>query len=86
MLGADAANVIRAARQLENVKRVGVWGISQAGWIIPYALSEKPPVEFAILVSPAGVHPHEQMGFFLHNQPEELGAPGCGRGQGGRNA
>jgi pimeloyl-ACP methyl ester carboxylesterase len=73
MLGADAASVIRAARQLKNVKRVGAWGISQAGWIIPYALSEKPPAEFAILVSPAGVHPHEQVGFFLHNQLKSWG-------------
>jgi len=73
ILGADAAAVVRSARQLKNVKQVGLWGISQAGWIIPYALGEKPPAEFAILVSPAGVHPHEQMGFFLHNQLKRWG-------------
>ena len=72
-LGADAASVIRYARQLKNVKNVGVWGISQAGWVIPYALREKPGADFAILVSPAGVNPHEQVAFFLHNQVKSWG-------------
>ena len=36
--------------------------------MIPYALREKPGADFAILVSPPGVNPHEQVAFFLHNQ------------------
>ena len=72
-LGADAASVVRYAHQLSNVKGVGVWGISQAGWVIPYALREKPGTNFAILVSPAGVNPHEQVAFFMHNQAKSWG-------------
>ncbi|ASA25810.1 alpha/beta hydrolase family protein [Paenibacillus donghaensis] len=33
-------------------KRIGVWGASQAGWVIP-KLAEKEPLAFSILVSPA---------------------------------
>ncbi len=72
-LGADAAAAIRFARGLPGVERVGVWGISQAGWVIPYALREKPGAAFAILVSPAGVNPHEQVTYFLHRQMRALG-------------
>jgi len=67
-LGADAADVVRYAQALPQTESVGLWGISQAGWIIPYALRELDDVRFAILVSPAGVNPHEQVSHFLHRQ------------------
>jgi len=72
-LGGDAAAAMRFARHLPGIERVGVWGISQAGWIIPYALREKTDAAFAILVSPAGVNPHEQVTFFLHRQMRGIG-------------
>lgn len=67
-LGADAAAVARYAQALPQAESVGLWGISQAGWIIPYALRELDDVRFSILVSPAGVNPHEQVAYFLHRQ------------------
>jgi dienelactone hydrolase len=72
-LGRDAAAAIRFARQLPGVRRVGVWGISQAGWVIPYALQENPGAAFAILVSPGGINPHEQVTYFLHLQMRAAG-------------
>lgn len=72
-LGRDAAAAVRYARQLHGVTRVGVWGISQAGWVIPYAMRERPGVEFVILVSPAGVNPHEQVTFFLNRFVQAAG-------------
>lgn len=35
-----------------NANRIGVWGASQAGWVIP-KLAGKEPLAFSILVSPA---------------------------------
>jgi len=65
-LGRDAAAAILFARRLPGVSAVGLWGISQAGWVVPYTLQKVKGVAFAILVSPAGVNPNEQVTFFLH--------------------
>ncbi|HRP12030.1 MAG TPA: alpha/beta hydrolase [Terricaulis sp.] len=80
-LGADAAAVMRHAQALPQATHVGFWGISQAGWIIPYALRDTRDVAFAIIVSPPGVNPHEQVAYFLRRQtlswglsPEEADA------------
>lgn len=41
-------------------KHVGVWGISQAGWVIPHATTQAPGVfAFAIIVTGGGVRPLE---------------------------
>ena len=39
---------------------IGLWGISQGGWIVPLAAAQSKDVAFAILVSAAGVTPAEQ--------------------------
>jgi pimeloyl-ACP methyl ester carboxylesterase len=52
---------------------VGLWGINQAGWIIPYAMRERPGADLVILVSPAGVNPYEQVAFFLQRQARGWG-------------
>ncbi len=67
-LGADAAAVANYALSLPQVEAVGMWGISQAGWIIPSAVRRERSLRFAILVSPAGVNPHEQVSYFLYRQ------------------
>lgn len=72
-LGADAAAVVRHASSLGQADGVGIWGISQAGWIIPYAARQAPDLRFAILVSPGGVNPHEQVAYFLRNQTLQWG-------------
>jgi alpha-beta hydrolase superfamily lysophospholipase len=71
LLGVDAAHAVRFARTIKGVDGVGIWGHSQAGWIVPYAVDSKP--RFAILVSPAGVNPYEQVDFFMQNQMKEWG-------------
>ena len=40
--------------------RVGLWGISQGGWIAPLAASIDPAVAFVVAVSGPGVSPAEQ--------------------------
>jgi uncharacterized protein len=67
---ADTAAALRYAQSLPGVdkRRVGVWGISQAGWVIPKVIKLFPDIRFVILVSPAGVSPTEQVDYYLQNQ------------------
>lgn len=67
-LGEDAAAVARFAAALPNVERVGLWGISQAGWVAPFAVRDGGRVAFVQLISPAGVNPFEQVAYFLRVQ------------------
>ncbi|WP_342476417.1 alpha/beta fold hydrolase [Paenibacillus sp. FSL H7-0350] len=50
----EAREAIAWARKQPNIDpdRIGVWGASQAGWVIP-KLAGKEPLAFSILVSPA---------------------------------
>jgi pimeloyl-ACP methyl ester carboxylesterase len=71
--GDDVAAALRFVRALPATTHVALWGVSQAGWVIPQALRSKDGVEFVILVSPAGVNPHDQMAFFIRNLALRLG-------------
>lgn len=37
----------------EYTKEIGLWGASQAGWVIPKVMSENSDIQFSILVAPA---------------------------------
>ncbi|MGW5346758.1 CocE/NonD family hydrolase [Streptomyces sp. HUAS TT3] len=52
---AEAADAIAWARQRPDVdgRRIGLWGASQAGWVLPKIAAKDPGVAFAIAVSPA---------------------------------
>jgi pimeloyl-ACP methyl ester carboxylesterase len=49
-------------------KQVGVWGISQGGWLGPLAASRSKDIAFVIAVSGPGVSPGEQMIFYYGSQ------------------
>ena len=49
-------------------KYIGVWGLSQGGWLGPLAASQSKSVAFVIAVSGPGVSPGEQMIFYYANQ------------------
>jgi pimeloyl-ACP methyl ester carboxylesterase len=53
----DALAVLRAI----DAERVGLWGISQGGWIGPLAATASDEVAFLVLVASIGVTPSEQM-------------------------
>ena len=53
----DALAVLRAI----DAERVGLWGISQGGWIGPLAAAASDDVAFLVLVASIGVTPSEQM-------------------------
>jgi len=72
--GGDVAAACRFAKSLSGVDRdrVGYYGISQGGWIVPRAIGSCPGA-FTILVSPSGGPPFEQVRYYLKNQYRAAG-------------
>jgi pimeloyl-ACP methyl ester carboxylesterase len=60
----DALAVLRAI----DAENVGLWGISQGGWIGPLAAAASDDVEFLVLVASTGVTPAEQMMYAVEKQ------------------
>lgn len=63
-----AEDGIAAVQYLESrpdvdAQRVGLWGISQAGWIMPLAAHKAPEIDFVIVTSGATVNVEEE-GYF----------------------
>src|SRR5215207_7310621 len=55
----SAANYLRTRGEVD-ARRVGVWGGSQAGWVIPRALARSPGAfQFAVVITGGGVRPVE---------------------------
>ena len=53
LLAADAIAGVKmlAKRPDIDTNRIGIWGISQAGWIIPIVAARAPELDFAVIVS-----------------------------------
>jgi pimeloyl-ACP methyl ester carboxylesterase len=66
---ADALGVLSVV----GVKRVGLWGFSQGGWVAPLAASESPRVAFVVGVASTGVTPSEQMMYATEQQLTRAG-------------
>jgi uncharacterized protein len=60
----DALAVMEAI----EAERVGLWGISQGGWIGPLAAAASDEVGFLVLVASTGVTPAEQMMYAVEKQ------------------
>jgi pimeloyl-ACP methyl ester carboxylesterase len=60
----DALAVLRAV----DAERVGLWGISQGGWIGPLAAAASDEVAFLVLLASTGVTPAEQMMYAVERQ------------------
>ena len=56
-----------------DVRRVGLWGYSQGGWIGPLAATASERVAFLVLVASTGVTPSEQMIYATARQLELAG-------------
>jgi uncharacterized protein len=65
--GLAAVTLLKARGDIDP-KRIGVWGLSQGGWLGPLAASQSRDVAFVIAVSGPGVSPGEQMVFYYANQ------------------
>jgi|GEM_PF-3325938 len=71
----DTAAAFRFAKTLPEVdsRHIGMWGISQGGWVIAMAVGQAKDTDFAVLVSPGGVNPKRQMEFYLQNEWRRVG-------------
>jgi pimeloyl-ACP methyl ester carboxylesterase len=56
-----------------DARHLGVWGLSQGGWLGPLAASRSSDVSFVIAVSGPGVSPGDQMIFFYGQELEAGG-------------
>ena len=70
--GLAAIEVLKARKDIDRA-RLGVWGLSQGGWLGPLAASRSRDISFVIAVSGPAVSPGEQMIFYY---AEELRAEG----------
>jgi hypothetical protein len=63
----DASAAIAALRKDPRIdpRRVGVWGVSQAGWFIPALAVRRPELAFAIVLTGGGATPRE-VEMFMH--------------------
>ena len=66
-----------AVREAIDVPRVGLWGISQGGWIAPLAASMSDRIAFVVGLASTGVTPSEQMMYAVAQQLERAGYGGA---------
>jgi dienelactone hydrolase len=72
--GLAAIQLLKARRDIDPQK-IGVWGLSQGGWLGPLAASRSSDIAFVIAVSGPGVSPGEQMVFYYASELREQGLP-----------
>jgi pimeloyl-ACP methyl ester carboxylesterase len=68
----QADDAVAFAKALE-VERVGLWGISQGGWVGPLAAAHSELVAFLVLLASTGVTPAEQMRYAVAEQIRRAG-------------
>lgn len=72
--GLAAIAYLKTRKEIDT-KRIGVWGLSQGGWLGPLAASRSADVAFVIAVSGPGVSPGEQMIVYYANELRAQGVP-----------
>jgi pimeloyl-ACP methyl ester carboxylesterase len=72
--GLAAIEYLKSRKEIDP-RHIGVWGLSQGGWLGPLAASRSPDISFVIAVSGPGVSPGEQMIFFYAEELRAQGMP-----------
>ena len=70
-----AAIAYLKSRHDVDASQIGVWGLSQGGWLGPLAASRSNDIDFVIAVSGPAVSPGEQMVFYYANELRAEGVP-----------
>jgi len=70
VLADDALAAVRALRERPEMdpERVGVWGLSEGGWVAPLAASRSSDVAFVVVLSANGGTPSRQQAWNVANQ------------------
>ena len=76
-LAADAQAAIEHLKLRSDIdpKHIGIWGMSQGGWVAPLAASRSAEVAFVVAVSAVGASPAEQMDYSAEYGLRERGFP-----------
>lgn len=72
--GLAAMGYLKSRKDVDP-RHIGVWGLSQGGWLGPLAAARSAEVAFVIAVSGPGVSPGEQMLFYYAKELEARGVP-----------
>src|SRR5580704_18114584 len=72
--GLAAIAYLKSRKEIDT-RRIGVWGLSQGGWLGPLAASRSADISFVIAVSGPGVSPGEQMLVYYANELRDRGVP-----------
>ena len=74
-LAADMQAAIDCLKRRSDIdpKQIGLWGMSQGGWIAPLTAAESAEVAFVVAVSAVGVSPAEQMNYSAEYELSEKG-------------
>ncbi|SDM34395.1 hypothetical protein SAMN05421874_1576 [Nonomuraea maritima] len=77
LLADDALRMVEYLRTRPEVDpaRIGVWGVSEGGWVVPIAAAKSSSVGFIVLVSSPNVSPLRQVAWALNEQLLRLRAP-----------
>jgi pimeloyl-ACP methyl ester carboxylesterase len=72
--GLAALEYLKSRKEVDP-RHIGVWGLSQGGWLGPLAASRSADISFVIAVSGPGVSPGEQMLLYYANELRDRGVP-----------
>jgi dienelactone hydrolase len=72
--GLAALQYLKSRKEVDP-RHIGVWGLSQGGWLGPLAASRSADISFVIAVSGPGVSPSEQMLLYYANELRDRGVP-----------
>jgi uncharacterized protein len=72
--GLAAVEYLKSRKEIDS-RHIGVWGLSQGGWLGPLAASRSADISFVIAVSGPGVSPGEQMLVYYANELRDRGVP-----------
>ena len=78
LLADDALAAVGALRRHPAVDpgSVGLWGLSEGGWVVPLAANRSDDVAFVVLVGASGVPPARQVSWYLENELRHRGVSG----------
>jgi uncharacterized protein len=73
LLADDAVAAVSALREDPGIETsaVGLWGLSEGGWVAPIAASGSADVAFVVTVGASGVPPLQQTGWAIENNLDD---------------
>lgn len=75
LLASDTIAAVDVLKSRDDIRKdqIGLWGSSQAGWVMAQAVSQRPDIGFVIAVSAAGmgITPGEQNLYYLEHEMKQ---------------